>query len=271
MDAKSKTCSKCGEEKLLEKFPTVNVKGKEYKRKQCRDCYLLSKSKDTEKYLKRKQQIEELHLLQKDGKRRCLHCNKIKVLNDFPNDYSNEVYYNKKSYCKQCFMDKWARPYRRTDRAKKLKSIADKKSYAKHRKKRNATYLKGYHDNPERKIKHNLRVSLGNFIRKHKSEKKCSAIKLVGCDIECLKKHLENQFQPGMSWDNWSRTGWHIDHIIPLNLFDVSDTNHQKKCFNYRNLRPLWAKENISKQDTLDMDLIKSYGIEDLLPEGVDK
>ena len=51
----------------------------------------------------------------------------------------------------------------------------------------------------------------------------------------------------------------------------VLRTHFQKKCWNWRNLRYLPAEENSSKGDALDIGLIKSYGIEDLLPEGVDK
>lgn len=57
--------------------------------------------------------------------------------------------------------------------------------------------------------------------------------------------HLESQFEPGMTWEN--RRKWHIDHIIPCAAFDLTDTEQQRACFHYTNLRPLWASENISK------------------------
>lgn len=70
---------------------------------------------------------------------------------------------------------------------------------------------------------------------------------LIGCSIEQLMAHLESQFLPGMSWDNRGRWGWHIDHIRPCASFDLTDPLQQKMCFHYTNLRPLWAKENLSK------------------------
>ena len=52
-----------------------------------------------------------------------------------------------------------------------------------------------------------------------------------------------------MSWDNYGE--WHIDHIVPCASFDLSDPNQQRICFNFRNLQPLWAKDNQRKQDKL--------------------
>lgn len=70
---------------------------------------------------------------------------------------------------------------------------------------------------------------------------------LLGCSIEDFKKHLEKQFKPGMTWDNYGRKGWHIDHIKPCAKFDFSKESEQRKCFNYTNLQPLWWHENLSK------------------------
>lgn len=70
---------------------------------------------------------------------------------------------------------------------------------------------------------------------------------LLGCSIEALKAHLEGQFLPGMSWDNWAHKGWHIDHIRPCASFDLTDPEQQRQCFHYTNLQPLWAADNIRK------------------------
>ena len=42
---------------------------------------------------------------------------------------------------------------------------------------------------------------------------------------------------------------WHIDHIKPCAAFDLTDPKQQKECFNYKNLQPLWAQDNIKKSD----------------------
>jgi hypothetical protein len=77
--------------------------------------------------------------------------------------------------------------------------------------------------------------------------KSTSILNLIGCSLEELKNHLESQFTNGMSWENYKYDGWHIDHRIPCYRFDLSKVDEQKKCFNYSNLQPLWAKDNFSK------------------------
>lgn len=71
--------------------------------------------------------------------------------------------------------------------------------------------------------------------------------KLLGCSGPELLSHLENRFLDGMSWDNYGPNGWHVDHIKPCALFDLSDPKQQKECFHFTNLQPLWAKDNRSK------------------------
>lgn len=44
---------------------------------------------------------------------------------------------------------------------------------------------------------------------------------LVPYTLQQLKEHLESQFTPLMSWDNYG-TYWEIDHIIPQNTFNIS-------------------------------------------------
>lgn len=84
----------------------------------------------------------------------------------------------------------------------------------------------------------------------------------LGCSIEQLKCHLEKRFQEGMTWQNYG-ISWHIDHIIPCASFDFRHEFDKRLCFNYRNLQPLWAKENISKSDnfchTKKSDYIREF------------
>lgn len=69
---------------------------------------------------------------------------------------------------------------------------------------------------------------------------------LLGCTVAELMSHLEARFLPGMCWENYGRI-WHIDHIKPCAAFDLSSADQQRKCFNYSNLQPLFAIDNIRK------------------------
>ena len=60
---------------------------------------------------------------------------------------------------------------------------------------------------------------------------------------------LELQFKDGMSWNNWSYKGWHVDHIRPCSSFDLKLSEHQQACCHFTNLQPLWAKDNLKKSD----------------------
>lgn len=75
---------------------------------------------------------------------------------------------------------------------------------------------------------------------------------LLACSIEDLRHHLENQFTNGMTWENYGRHGWHIDHIIPISYFNFSDPEQQKRAWHYTNLRPMWAKDNIRKGNKIE-------------------
>ncbi len=90
-------------------------------------------------------------------------------------------------------------------------------------------------------LRNRIRDALkGNF-------KAGSAVKDLGCSIEELKQRLEQQFKSGMTWENHSFKGWHIDHIKPLASFDLTNRKQFLEACHYTNLQPLWAKENLSK------------------------
>ena len=109
------------------------------------------------------------------------------------------------------------------------------------------------YQNQKRKTdtQYKLRVYLRNRLRtaiKNK-QKTGSAVRDIGCSVYELKLHLEKQFKSGMTWDNWTPAGWHIDHIVPLASFDLTDREQFLKACHYTNLQPLWAKENLAKRD----------------------
>jgi len=95
------------------------------------------------------------------------------------------------------------------------------------------------------RLKALLRARIANCIKNN--TKKGSAVADLGCSIEQFKLYIESKWQPGMTWENHNLTGWHIDHIIPLSSFDLTNRQQFLKATHYTNLQPLWAKDNWKK------------------------
>jgi hypothetical protein len=75
--------------------------------------------------------------------------------------------------------------------------------------------------------------------------KKSKVYEIIGCSYDDFKKHIESQFQEGMSWQNHNRYGWHLDHIIPC--ASAKTEEELIKLNHYTNYQPLWAKDNMTK------------------------
>jgi hypothetical protein len=98
-----------------------------------------------------------------------------------------------------------------------------------------------YNNNLEYRLQKILRSRLYTSLKEE--YKKTSSTKLIGCTLDQLKKHLEQQFTPEMNWENYG-TYWEIDHIKQVNTFDLKYFENQQQCFYYTNLRPLEKIEN---------------------------
>ena len=107
--------------------------------------------------------------------------------------------------------------------------------------------MKIYHSLLNVRMARNLRRRLHHAL---KGEYKAgSAVRDLGCSIDQLKRHLEEQFSLGMNWDNWGVGSgkWNIDHIKPLSSFNLSDNGCVVRACNYKNLRPLWSEDNAGR------------------------
>lgn len=99
------------------------------------------------------------------------------------------------------------------------------------------------------KFRERMRLRIIKLLKPAKKSHKM--IELLGCTTRDARKHIEQQFRDGMTWDNWGLKGWHIDHILPCSAFDLTNPEDQKECFHYTNLQPLWWWENLSKSNKL--------------------
>lgn len=115
-------------------------------------------------------------------------------------------------------------------------------------------YDKQYRRNKlETDINYKLRLILRKRVRNalfaKGISKKYDTFSLIGCSVNELKIYLESKFTKGMTWKNYGNKGWHIDHIKPCCLFDLTKEDEQRKCFHYTNMQPLWATSKIAVQN----------------------
>jgi hypothetical protein len=179
-----------------------------------------------------------------------------------------KIEYDKKRYSenKKSFLEK-SKEYYQNNKVARLKSSKDYyeqnkekiksrvHKYNKENKEKIAVRKKNYYNTttkkrletePELKIKFNLRKRVWQSIKTQGTFKRKATLELLGCEnISIVRQHIENQFKKGMCWENYGQ--WHIDHIYPVSKFDLTNLEEQKKAFNYKNLQPLWAKENLQK------------------------
>ena len=93
-----------------------------------------------------------------------------------------------------------------------------------------------------------IRSRIYNFLKYKNVTKKNKTSEIVGCSLETLKFHIENQFTNGMSWELMGKH-IHIDHIIPLS--SAKTEQEILKLCHYTNLQPLWAKDNLKKYNKI--------------------
>ena len=106
-----------------------------------------------------------------------------------------------------------------------------------------------YARDPEFRLLYIARRRIKNALRgRTKSQ---GTLGLLGVpSIMFYKSYLETQFQPGMTWDNYGAV-WHVDHRIPLSLLSMTTPEDQRFGFHYKNTRPMFAKDNISRGNKL--------------------
>lgn len=222
-----KRCRKCGEIKDIDLFNHDNRRKDKHK-DICREC--------SKKY---SIQYEATH---KERRKRY-------------NKQYNEDYYPKNREKVILKMKEYYNTHKDKFKEYNILHKGDKHIYMKLWREQNWEEIKKYYNeytrlklktDPNFKFGVRLRVRICSLL---KSKKQFKTVELIGCSIQELKNHLQNQFKDGMSWDNNSYYGWHLDHIKPVSLFDLTDPIQQKECFHYTNLQPLWWWENLTKSN----------------------
>src|ERR1035437_5428905 len=89
------------------------------------------------------------------------------------------------------------------------------------------------------KLSKNLSNRIHGALKAKSWTKNNSTKDILGCSLDELKAHLEKQFLPGMTWQNNTLEGWHLDHIYPL--AKATSVEELIRLCHYTNLQPLWA------------------------------
>lgn len=101
-------------------------------------------------------------------------------------------------------------------------------------------------EDPLFRIVQNARRRVRRALKGARTRKSTATLLLIGCSARELRAHLEAQFRPGMTWENYGPV-WHVDHRKPCARFDLTDPAQQRTCFHFSNLQPLFAEENLKK------------------------
>jgi hypothetical protein len=66
---------------------------------------------------------------------------------------------------------------------------------------------------------------------------------LLGCTWEAFTRYIERRFKRGWNWSNFGSV-WNLDHIQPINAFNLKRAENRAMVCHWSNLRPLSVEEN---------------------------
>ena len=161
----------------------------------------------------------------------CIECKAEKSVEEFYRQHSGRGYLSR---CKKCHNVK-------TAEAKRLDPH--------YREKFNAWRLNRYRTEPGFRLRSSMSSRLSMLLSGRLKDSK-DTMRYVGCALEFLMTHLEKSFKKGMTWDNYGNI-WHVDHIIPCARYNHNEEEQVKRCWNWQNLQPMFAMENVKKGDKL--------------------
>lgn len=110
-------------------------------------------------------------------------------------------------------------------------------------------------DEPVEKFKRYVRTRIYNCLRNKNKTK--HSVEYLGCAPEEYLKWMLSH-NGNCNLDNYGEI-WHIDHVIPLSKFNLDDETQQLIAFNWRNTMPLSASENLSKNNKIISEQVKTH------------
>jgi hypothetical protein len=169
---------------------------------------------------------------------------------------------DRKSYIKRAAKIKvWKKIYRAKNKAKI--AAYDLRRSLSHKPQKNR-YMRKYikerkAKDPSFKLRMNVSAAVFKAINGNGGTKKGSSIAHLPYPISELRTHIEKQFEPWMTWNNYGKYDpktwndndsstwtWQLDHIIPHSKFNYTSLTDDsyKQAWALSNLRPYSAKLN---------------------------
>lgn len=246
-----KKCTKCGETKEVlhfgKKRSACKVCMNEYNKKYYKPYYEKNKEEIKENTLKYYK--DNIDSVRKSRKK-------------YRENNKEEIRRKKKEY-NESNKDEISlkfREYYIKNKSKKLKYAKDyshknsekikeyKKEYYKNNKDRRNNYSKVYYaTNEQARLTKRLRSSIRSFLKNKKIVKNFSS---------GINKELSNRVY--LRIGNKPEGDYQLDHIIPINCFDLRVDRHRELVNHPNNLRWITSSENCSKKDKIYWDLIEN-------------
>lgn len=230
---KDKKCITCNTTKSITEFNRRLI-SKDGVNSSCRACY----SKNRKVVMNTTPPIEILT-------KTCNTCSTSKPISEFRmTNKSSDGHFHK---CKTCWKPSvW----------NKEKQKLSEKRYCDRNKEKLKEKWKKDGQKVHRKIKSRLSNRIKDALKAKSLRKDNNTMSYLGCSHVFLKKWFEFLFVEGMSWDNIGQ--WHIDHVIPCASYDLTNEDHIKQCFSWKNIRPCWEKENLEKGSQTIPEVVKN-------------
>ena len=149
----------------------------------------------------------------------------------------------------------------------KKKIIDDACKWAINNKEKATVYKRKYLDKQMRKypLFYRLRGNIKQGLHKYSNQRDKSLSKYNIFIGKIIEKLTEDAKKLGYKYTELMELNYHIDHIIPISLFNLNDEKDISGCWHYSNLRWLPAKDNISRGNKLsqkDIEIIKTLPTE---------
>ena len=235
----TKQCSKCNELKSVGDF-YKRIESRDGLRNECIQCIKQNVKKN---YLINKTEINEYN-------RKYYQANKDEILENNRKYYENnknQILEHKKLYY-QNNKSEILESKKQYDQKHKTEIADYNKQYKQTHKTELAEYqrLRRQNDIQFRLIT-NIRTRLNKCIKNKAQTTK----DLIGIDFDTFINWINYQMPAGYSMEDLG-VKLHIDHVIPISSFDLTDESQLQKAMSWVNLQPLEATKNLSKSNSIN-------------------